>query len=314
MVKLTKNVFLLLAVFIIIGSMSSCKKIERLKDKNPEIEALKHGFKTSAAIGYCASLANMAFRGATLPGNVRFEENSSSEYSGFGLLYVNVSDNYPLPFNSNIGDIVIAAIGDKQNGEGVMSILFADIDLLNSEFEFHGIRSAPFIVDENGDIITVFAEQDIVIGEGDDTLLNLNMSRPMFNAELARTADPQPTDAFAAVRQNVWFIKIDQNNTFNDIYDDKYEINGGGQIAEVRDETGGIQYHALIETWFTYDDCHRNPTNGTGFIQNLKAGSEIDLGNITMDFHSKCDGQAQTIAATGKYLIYNGKEVNLHFE
>jgi hypothetical protein len=305
---------ILLTIIIVVSSTYSCRKIEQIQDNNPEINVLKEGFKASAAVGYCASLANMAFRGAELPSNVRFVESSSSEYSGFGLIYVSVSNANPLPFNSNIGDIVIAAIGNKEDHSGVMSILFADIDLLNAQFEFYGIRTVPFIENENGDVITVFANQDIVIGSGDDTIMNLSLTRPMFNLELERANEPYPTSTFAAIKQNVWFVKIDQNNTYNNIYDDKYEINGGGQLAEVRDESGGVQYHALIETRFNYANCRSNPTYGVGFIQNIKAGNGIDLGNITLDFHPNCDGQAYASFATGKYITYIGKNVNLHFE
>jgi hypothetical protein len=54
-----------------------------------------------------------------------------------------------------------------------------------------------------------------------------------------------------------------------------------------------------------------NPTSGVAFIQNLQAGSTIDLGNITLDFHSTCDGKASVLVATGKYLGSNGKDILL---
>jgi hypothetical protein len=293
----------------------SCKKIKEYTDKNPDLLVLEQGFKASASIGYCASLAHMAFNGYQLPANVIYKEKSSSEYSKSALIYVNVSKTYPLPFNKNVGDIVIAAIWDESQRSGVMSILFANIDLFNSSYKFYGIYTAPFIEETGtGDIITVFAQQDIIIGEGKDTIINLNLSRPQFNIETSRAHAPVPTDAFVAVKQNIWFVKIDHNETNDDIYDDIYEINGGGQLAEVTNDLSGIQYHALIETKFNYAYCSKNPISGTGFIQNIMTGNGVDLGHISLDFHNTCDGQAYVDFAIDSYFPYIGRDVNLNFE
>ncbi len=86
-----------------------------------------------------------------------------------------------------------------------------------------------------------------------------------------------PIDAFVAVKQNVWFINIDQKNTFPDFYDDDVVINGGGQILEAKSATGGIVYHALINTKVNYSVCNRNPIDGFALSQNLKAGGPSDL-------------------------------------
>jgi len=51
---------------------------------------------------------------------------------------------------------------------------------------------------------------------------------------MERLNEERPTDAFVAVKQNVWFINIDQKNTFPDFYDDDVIINGGGQILEAK--------------------------------------------------------------------------------
>ena len=140
------------------------------------------------------------------------------------------------------------------------------------------------------------------------------MSRIQFDLEMDRTKEPAPDDVFIAAKQNVWFVKIDQNNTISDIYDDTYEISGGGQLAEASNTSGGITYHALIETKFNYSHCNQNPTSGTGFIQKIKAGERVDLGNITLNFHDDCDGQAHVDFAMGSYLPYTGRDVNLNFE
>jgi len=303
--------FMLSVAFGVISLFTSCKKLDELNE-NPEIEPLKQGFQTSAAIGYCASLASSAFRGEALPANVTFDENSKEGYSSAGVLHVTISEEYPLPFNNHIGDIFIAGLWDGDGG--VISIVFADIDIITSEFKFYGLYTVP-ISEKDGKIVSLFAEQDIIIGEGSDTLLNLSLSKPKFNTELARLNAGVPGDVFTAISQKVWFLSINQHGTLSDVYDDSYVLNGGGQIAEVRSRSGGILYHALIETEFSYDECKLNPQDGTAFIQNIKAsGSSVDLGNITLDFHDDCDGRARVKVATGKYIGSNGKEIVLDWD
>jgi hypothetical protein len=311
---LLKKIIPFILIILVTTSMNSCKKIDKWKDENPEIEPLKHGFKTAAAIGYCVSLATTVLSGDAIPDNVLMERSNSNS----GILYVTIDENNPLPFNNHIGDIVIAyiwendPIGSRRNG--VVSIVFANMNVIGNLFKFYGIHTVPVIQDmETGKIMTVFAKQDIVFGEGSDTLLNLSMSNPQFSSELLRLDEEPPTDPFVAVSQNVWFISIDQQNTIN-MYDDSFVISGGGQIAEATSLSGGIQYHAMIETEFIYDHCTLNPIRGDAFIQNLKAGTTtIDLGNIYLSFHDRCDGKAYVNFAAGEYLNYIGRNVNLQF-
>jgi hypothetical protein len=309
MVRKVSSKILALLIFT---AIFSCKKIDEF-NQGPEIQPLRQGFQASAAIGYCASLASAAFHGEALPANVSFETKTPAEgYTGAGILHVQISNDYPLPFNTGIGDIYIAGLWN--NDSGVISIILADVDLLDAQAKFYGLYTVPVMKQVSGEILTVFAEQDIIIGEGSDTLMNLSLSNPKFTTELDRLNEPRPTDTFVAIKQNVWFIDIDQSGTPSDVYDDEFEINGGGQIAQASSNSGGLLYHAMIETQFTYSNCSINPTHGTAFIQNLKAsGSSIDLGNITLDFHSDCDGRAKVIVATGKYVTSNGKNISLDF-
>lgn len=274
---------------------------------------MEQGFKTSAAIGYCASIASSAFTGQTLPDNVSFSQSTKEGYSSSGVLHVSVTSSTPVPFNHNTGDIYIAGLWGT-NG-GVISIVFADIDIFTSQYKFYGLYTVPVIKDQaTGNLTTIFAQQDIVIGQGSDTLLDLSLSKPKFDAELNRVNQPRPADVFTAITQNVWFIDIDQNNTLSNVYDDTYEINGGGQIVQANSNSGGVLYHAMIQTRFSYTQCSLNPFSGVAFIQNLQAsGSSIDLGNITMEFHGACDGRAQVDVATGKYVSANGSNLSLNW-
>ncbi len=306
----------ILFTFVILLSVISCKKASELR-RDPEIEPLKEGFRVSAAVGYCASLANTLFRGEPLPANVIYRSVNNSEYTGSGLMYVTINEQWPLPFNRTVGQIIIACLWNAgmngQDYDGVITAVFTDIDILNDKYNFVGIRTVPVMQDENGNILTLFAEQDIIIGKGSDTLLNLSLSNPAFHSEISRLDETPPLDVFAAVKQNVWFINVNQNQTFNNVYDDEYTINGGGQLALASGTDGGIIYHAMIGVKFNPSGCDLNPLEGVGFIQDIRAGSSIDLGNIFLSFHDNCDGKARVEFSSGKYLTAIHRNVNLNF-
>src|ERR1035437_1881101 len=189
----------------------SCRKYREYSQK-PELEPLQQGLKTSMAVGYCASVAVSAFEGKPLPGNVTFNKN-------LGLIYITFDQTHPSPFNQNIGDIVIAGVW--QTNSGVISILFANFDLLNYKTKIYGINTVPVIDDPIKGITTILAKQDVIISTGADTILDLsNMTNLLFNNEMDRLNTTEPNDVNIAVKQNVWFINIDRADTYNDVLDD----------------------------------------------------------------------------------------------
>lgn len=295
--------FLLIMVCLL---FFSCKKFKEISQA-PEIEPLQHGLKTSVAIAYCASAATSAYKGKPLPDNVIFDKNS-------GLIYIKIDKNHPLPFNNNIGDIVVAGIW--RNGGGVMAVLFANIDLLGGKVKLYGMRLVPFFENlQENRITAMFAKQDIIIGNGSDTILNLsNISDFVFNAQMERLNTERATDVFVAVKQNVWMIDINQSNTDDNVYDDEITINGGGQIVEVAGATGGVIYHALIDAKVNYSLCSKNPVGGCALSQNFKTGGNVflDLGNSYISFHNNCDGMGHIDFCSGKYITYNGKDIALN--
>lgn len=297
--------FLYLTIPAICLVLASCNKLNSYNQK-PELSSLQQGIKTSAAVAYCVSVATSAFQGQPVPDNVLFDKNS-------GTFHITIDKSHPLPFNHNIGDIFMASVW--QNNGGVMAILFANIDILGGQVKLYGMRLVPFMIKDDG-IIAMFARQDIILGYGSDTILNMgNITDLIFNTQLDRLNTGVSGDAFIAVKQNVWFMKIDRANTFSNVYDDNVTINGGGQIAEVNGSTGGIIYHALIDTKLNYATCAKNPLYGSAFTQNFKAGTSfIDLGNAILSFHGTCDGQAHVDFSSGKYLGYNGKNINLDIQ
>jgi hypothetical protein len=284
----------------------SCNKFKEYNQK-PELESLQQGLKTSAAIGYCASVVMSVVEGRDLPANVIYEKNT-------GLIYIRIDDNYPLPFNKNIGDIIIAF--NWSGTAGLMSVLFANIDLLGGNVKLCGLHLVPLMKQsEEEGIWAMLEKQDIIIGNGSDTLLDMsNITDVVFNTKVSRLNAEKPNDAFVAVKQNIWFINISQNKTYANVYDDNITISGGGQIAEVKGTSGGIIYHAMIKTKINYSICKMNPIDGFAFLQNFKAGGEpyIDLGNSLLSFHNTCDGNAHVDISTGKYITYNNKYISLN--
>ncbi|MFT3740693.1 MAG: hypothetical protein QM786_18230 [Breznakibacter sp.] len=293
-------------ILILAFLLSSCKKIEEYNQK-PELESLQQGLRTCTALGYCTSIAVSAIKGEALPDNVVHDQST-------GLIYVHVDARYPLPFNRNIGDVIIAILPGN-NGAGLMSVLFADIDILGGKTKLYGLYAVPFIDEGENGVTAMFLSQDIIVGNGSDTILNIgNITGIRFNEKIARLDREKTSDPFVAIKQNVWMINIDQNFSSDNIYDDDIVINGGGQIVEAKGASGGIVYHAMIDTRVNYSDCQLNPIDGYALSQNFKIGGNtfVDLGNSLLSFRKTCNGQAHVDISLGKYLGYNNKYIDLN--
>lgn len=291
-------------ILLIAFCLASCTKIE--KYNQPELESLQQALKTTSAIGYCASVVNLAKRGMALPENVIHNSNTQ-------LIYIRIDKEHPLPCNNCIGDIILSYHWGM-NG-GIMSVLFADINIIGGTIKIFGIYAVPLMVTDNSDCIqAVVAKQDIIIGNGSDTILNLgSISDAMFNVRLNHLNTEKPTDTFVAVRQNFWFLNVRQHNSSN-LYDDDIQVSGGGQIVEAKGETGGIVYHGMIDVRMNSSVCNLNPISGYALSQNFKAGgeSQIDLGNSLLSFRNRCDGKVHVELSTGKYFYYNNRDIYLN--
>lgn len=295
---------LFLVTALVTGLMQSCSIREN--NEPPELESLRQGIRTSAAIAYCASIAYTAHKGLPLPLNV-------TNGAGPGLLHVRIDNQNPLPFNKGTGSIIIASLWSETGG-GVMSVLFAGIDQSDSKLKIYGFWAVPLAEDLSGEYIkAVYADQDIITGYGSDTILDLTSITGFFmNSRLELLESEVQKDPFVAVKQNFWIIKIKPKGTYNIVLDDDIEVSGGGQLAEVVDQSGGVVYHALIEARLNYLQCSRNPVSGYALSQNFKAGSDfIDLGNSLLRFHSSCDGKAHVEISTGKYWGYSNRDISL---
>ncbi|MBN2274873.1 MAG: hypothetical protein JXK95_11105 [Bacteroidales bacterium] len=251
-----------------------------------------------------------AFRGNVMPQNIVFVRGNCDAFHCSGLIIINTSAKYPQPFSDFTGQIIIGGLWDRED-KGVITIVSTDIRLLEGELALNGLYTIPLMLQDDGSVLTLFAREDIIIGEGSDTILAISFTKPQFDLEMDRLDTEIPDNLYTAVKQNVWFVSIDQNGTPNVFLDDEFTLNGGGQMAEATEHSAGIIYHAIIGTSLNYTECNINPLDGQALIQYVVAGEDLDFKTLLLDFDNICDGKASVIAATGKYIRWNGRRIPL---
>jgi hypothetical protein len=295
---------LLLLLFI----TGSCKKVKEYFH-DPETEPLRQAVKTTAAIGYAASVAMSVMSGEDPPYVLATGE--CSDYPCTFLIYIDINQDNPLLFSDgNVGQIVVAGLMADEDA-AIITIVLSDINIATQDFTLLSVHTIPVIRDE-GKIIAVFTEMDINIGGDSDTLLNLNLSQKQIDDEISRAHRERPSDLYIAVDENVWFIDIDQNDTYGYLGDDIFTVTGGGQIVEVIGASGGVIHQAMINVELE-QGCFLNPVSGYALIKNTSVEERKipELGTAVFGFHGQCDGLAHVEVATGVYLRANGKSFDM---
>ena len=295
-------------LFLALLAVTSCKKVKEYFH-DPETEPIAHAVKTSAAIGYSASVAISVMSGVQLPYVLTTGDCDNFPCTSLSLVTIN-NDNQVLFSGGSIGEITIAALWPDEDA-GILTILFSDMDISTQNFTLLSIHTVPVIKEEDR-IIVVFSENDINIGSDSDTLLDMDLSEGEIDFELARLEYDTPDDLYVAVEQNAWIIAIDQKGTFDDLQDDSYLVTGGGQIIEVIGASGGIIQQAMLSVELN-PYCQLNPVDGFALIKNTKAEEKKipELGTAVFGFNKKCDGKADITIATGVYIKSNGKSIAL---
>ncbi len=298
-------------LFLILLSVISCKKAKEYFH-DPETEPVAHAVKTSAAIGYSASVAISVMSGVKLPYVITTGDCNNFPCTSLSLVTVN-SNNQVLFSGGSIGEITIAALWPDEDA-GIITILFTDINISTQNFTLLSIHTVPVIKKEDR-IIVVFSENDINIGSDSDTLLDLDLSQGEIDFELARLEYETPDNLYVAVEQNAWIIAIDQKGTLDNFSDDSYLITGGGQLIEATSVSGGIIQQAMLSVELN-PYCQFNPVSGFALIKNIKAEEKKipELGTAVFEFHNHCDGRADVKIATGVYIRSNGKSLPLNLD
>ena len=302
------NLKIVVSLLLLSLLIFSCKKAKKYFH-DPETEPIAHVVKTAAAIGYSASIAMSVMAGEQIPFVIT--TGNCTDFPCISISLVNISnDNQVLFSGGSIGEITIAAFWPDEDA-GILSIIFTDINISTQDFTLLNVHTVPVIKEEDK-IIVVFAGNDININSDSESLLDLDLSQGEIDFEISRIENERPNDLYVAVKQDAWFIDIDQKATEDYFADDSYWITGGGQIIEATSISGGIIQQAMLHVELN-SSCQRNPVSGYALIKNTSVEEKKipELGTAIMKFHNYCDGLANIQIATGVYLKSNGRSVPL---
>lgn len=290
----------------------SCKELEEYFH-DPETESLTDALKTCAIIGYSVSTAMSVMEGYHLP-NVRIKTRCN-DFPCVSVMLIRIDDSYPFSFSpEETGEVIVAGLwADEETA--IFTLILTDFNIHTSTFRLKNIHTIPVIRTLDGKIGVAFAGMDINLNQQSDALLEFNLLTQEIESEFARLDEERPEDVYVAVEQNAWFIEIDQKNTPDDLWDDSFTVTGGGQLAEVTDNTADVVQQAMVDV--TLDQtCTANPVNGLALVRKVDTEEDKfpELGTAILEFHRYCDGRADVLLATGAYIGSNGKSIRLNME
>lgn len=307
-----KFILVILSFTLIILISDSCKEIEEYFH-DPELESITDAIKTSAIIGYAVSTAMSVMEGYQLP-NVRIK-TGCHDFPCVSVMLIRIDETYPYSFSSGeTGEIIVAGLwADEETA--ILTLLLTDFNIHTSTFRLKNIHTIPVIRTFDGKIGVAFAGIDINLNQHSDDLLEFNLITQEIESEFARLDDQRPEDVYVAVEQNAWFIEIDQKNTPDDLWDDSFVITGGGQLAEVTDNTADVVQQGMIDVMLD-QVCSANPVNGHALVRKVNTEDEKfpELGTVILEFHGSCDGKADVLLATGAYIGTNGRSIRLNMQ
>lgn len=170
------------------------------------------------------------------------------------------------------------------DGTGVLAAEFADVVLPEGALRVREISAFTVSVTDNGPLVA-FAIEAISFSAG----------------ETGEPGDTAEAGTDVAVEQTGFAVSVDEAGTPGDPADDRYTINGGGQIAS----TDGVWQVAVVGALLA-PECRENPTDGFATVQDVSVATGGETG---WGFHSACDGTAQVLASAGRGTAWSGKTV-----
>ncbi|PLW92704.1 MAG: hypothetical protein C0592_09330, partial [Marinilabiliales bacterium] len=129
-----KRVFLFLLAGIIILGSDSCRRIDE-HNQDPELVPLVHGFQVCNAIAYCTSVIYAVLEKGETPPNV-YLLSGYSENPESSVMIIDIDQYFPLPYNTNVGQIVLGVLWN--GGSGVFSAALTNIDIIGNHYDFIG--------------------------------------------------------------------------------------------------------------------------------------------------------------------------------
>lgn len=303
----------LIALLFLCGCPKEAEKV--LGDdffRAPDVTPVRKVLTAAMPLGYAANLTMAALKGAHPP-NVTILRNGSDTSTGCFLVRISVDNAFPLPGHVQATGNIITAGFSVDNKTAIMTAVFTDLNILQGSFSIRDISTFPVVSDS--DVITGAKEllvvySDIDVNSGSDTLLTTGITQSQKDAEIAKFRKMETFDSGVSITENAWIIRVEDNSTLSDAFDDRYTISGGGQYVEVSDSKSEIVQLTMINASMS-PTCKSNPGNGWALWQNLGVNSGIEIGHVFMTFHNTCDGNAKITVATGVYSTSFGRQTAL---
>ena len=67
--------------------------------------------------------------------------------------------------------------------------------------------------------------------------------------------------------------------------------------------------HAFLNVKLNYSQCTKNPTEGDGYIANLKTDNNLKTGTAKLKFYSACDSKVTIVSGTGNYKDIEDEDI-----
>ena len=304
-----------LLVFIFILNLSCRNKDNPIRDwfQDPPVAPITKTIKTVIPVGYAASVAMLTLKGYDIPNTNVTQGNNTT------LIYIDTeTDDYPYKFiGDEYGELVVAAVQTGENA-ALVSVFFTDMDIVSGSYKLLNVIAFPVIFDDvNKKITAIYASIDVNLGSNSD--IGLDLTQEEIDENLLKLENERTEINEVAIAQNAWIIDIYHQGTYEDLYDDKFNIYGGQQAVAVEnyetESSAGVLQMAMINVDFS-SDCLKNPTSGYVFMQDVEVATsennnDIVFGHVFYEFTPQCDGNVLVDVATGNFIFAIGKELDL---
>ena len=312
-----------------------------VEEKIPSVEPIVAAMKTMTPLGYAASMF-MARINETDPANT--ECAASLCVTTLEIPFDQPTrESFPVELQAEgTAKLYVAGAWTPAGAGGpieaaVISLLFIDMRGGSFGFPAYEITTIPITKTELG-ISTVYSGSDI--GVDKDKFIDAINAKNAIKAEIDDLSIDALNSAFDELADRLqdilnnesiidslqlnlfkdyWLVNVeDVNNTPNDFSDDAYGLSGGRVYAGLGLSSGSV-YKLGLANVIMGNHCKTNPSNGKAVISELQAdaGNNIadglQLGYVTLQFDSMCDGNAYVLSGWGSYGAIEGQRVPLNF-
>jgi hypothetical protein len=312
----------LAAVLAVALSLAGLGCHTALQDKfqNPDTNPVRKVLKTTMPLAYAANLTMAALDGHA-PSNVRFTSTGDPHGAPF-LLEITVDAAFPLPQGIEATGVVLVAGLVTRDSLGhpdfvLMTVGFGELNVSKGTFRLKDVTAMPVVVET--DLVTgqrrlyaVYANMDVDTGANPRAPLQLDQHQIDLRYERYQRMRQFDYQRRTTLEQDVWILTVDDHDTPADASDDSYLVGGAQQYVEADDTADLMQMFLLLQM---KPSCKANPTDGGGFLQNVKSGHDyLEAGQVALGVTGKCDGRMRFLAGTGSYLLLVDKPFPLHLD